>query len=735
MPGGENQYLQNDQRQQAPAFQQVHRQSQEEALRNGITAEELRQLEEIRTEQENKFFRKLLENEKYAKLKELQDYVDARSKKEWAQNFDECEKKAAEVDAKFRALYLKNVREKNWEEGNAELAELNNEAQSIIDTMKQRDDAQEKIRNTATFTAFNAEIREIVRSSSLTDSPAYKAIVEVAREYNGLTRDLPRQMQLIWRLQACMKEYATLRYKTSYKLSKGQERMTRITKLLAMVDKLLEYQDMIDLKTENARERAFLENEAKTFEKDEFNECIGEFNKTRIKGFEDSRWPQALLPYNRDKQNKNRVTQKTMENYVIDRKLLRAFQENNPRKQIAAIARVYLKQNLPEFTEEDLSKDNIFKFQKALYGKNALASNRMVLCDLISEVSAQMGEQVDPLLLYMENRLSDPCRSFMYTAYTLRMQSLGINIELDSKSDRQIFEEVIDSQIQLAKISYANRTPLSEELEEQLRQLIKDVDAEEEQEKADPTSHVYARETARLLHQRSQLADNVSELFSKQHADYVNGRNEYWSQNERLVSLMLPYALENGQVYEKTRENFEYNEKMVRLLHSEDSEDRIAALASVYLRIHKFAWKNEAPTIGEVAEYSRKMATTDGFVNQYLTLKDYLQNEAERSPADPLLTYMLRIIDRPVDTFLSSLQRWERAMHGYDHDGAYLEGDDANNEVMSVRDAARGNYDIALEALVEEMNKEKAGNNGSMIQMDQAVEEQLKRLCQRKGLI
>ncbi len=44
---------------------------------------------------------------------------------------------------------------------------------------------------------------------------------------------------------------------------------------------------------------------------------------------------------------------------------------------------------------------------------------------------------------------------------------------------------------------------------------------------------------------------------------------------------MLPYALDKGQVLEKYTKNFEYNEKMVTLLHNAEAEDRIAALASV----------------------------------------------------------------------------------------------------------------------------------------------------------
>ncbi len=731
----ESQNLQNAQiQQQAPVFQPGQRQSQEDALRNGLTLEEYRQLEEIRTDTENTFFQELLKNEKYAQLKELQDYVNARNKKAWTQNFDECGKKAAEIDAKFRNLYFKHASEQNWEEGNAELAELNEESRNLMITMRQRDNAQEEIRNSTTFTTFNTEIKELIASSRLTDSDAYDAIIKVAREYDGMTKDLSKQMELIWRLQACMKEYAKLRYKTSYKLPKGRERMARITKLLAMSDKLLEYQDMLALKEDNTRARAFLENEAKTNEKDEFIECIGEFNKTRKKEFQlDDRWPQALLPYKRDSQNK--VTAETKENYEIDRKLLRAFQEDNPTKRIAAIARVYLKQNLPEFTEDDLSKDNIFNFEKELYSKNTLLSNRTILCDLISEVAAQMDGPMPPLLAYMSQRLSDPCRSIMHAAYQLRMQSLGIDTNSDCKFTKEIPEAMIDAQIQSAKASYAMRTPLNNDFESQLRQLIQKVDAEEEREKMDPNSHVYARETSRLLVLRSQLADNVSTLFSEKYPDYVTGANEYWVQNERLVSLMLPYSLDKGPTFEKSRKNIEYNDKMVRLLHSENAEDRIAALASVYLRIHKFAWKNEAPTMGEVAEYCRKMAETDGFTNQYLTLKDYLKDENERTPNHPLIMYMQSIIDRPADTYLSLLQRFYRAINGYDHDGKYLEDDDDETNPVSVKNASKEGYASALTVLIEEMDKEKAANNGSMIQQNQEIENQMKHLCKSKGLM
>lgn len=714
----------NAQRQQQQQnIQQVQISPQREALNNGYTLQEFQKLEQEKKEAEDQYFRKLLSmDENYKELGELLNYVKERNQKDWTQNFDECGKQSEKIFEKFKALYAKNAGIQNWQEGNQELEELKGESKALTETMTQRDQAQAEIRDNANFKEFDKEIRTMVEKSSSTDSKTYKMVIKVAKEYLN-TEGLMEQLDVLWRLQACMKEYAKLRYKTSYKTDKGKERMTRITKLLAMTEKFMECKEYFELKQRDLDRATYMSSELKdsdlTQEYIESKNIYATYTKVQ---FDQKRWPQIMLPYKRDKKNKNQVTPETRENYEIDKKFLRAYQSQDINRQIAAIARIYLKQPLPDFSKEDLTMENVIKFMNARYVEDTIESNKMILSDFITELERRIGRKDHPLLKYMGDRVSDPARSNMSSAFGLRMGNIGISTSTCQRDDDVATgKEEEEMMYQAAQEMYSEHRPIDEELEKQLREFVEKVDKEELEAEKMKGSHEYVKETCRLQVKKAEVDKQARSLIKEHYANYLN-------ENSDLGSLLIPFYIDkNGEVTNATsKANKEYNDRFMKLIHSNDPEDRIAALASVYLRLKKFNWKDDEPSLGDVAEFGRQMVATKGFDSQYQAFNNCLQMEAEKTD-HPMLHYMQGIYNRPLTIYSMNLVRLNNYVNGYDSIGDFME--DVDTEMV-----AKESYTALLEQVKEEMELEKANHGGHVIQQDLMMEDELKRLCQDKGI-
>ena len=720
----------NAQRQQQQNLQINYGLTQEQIRNGGYSPAELEALEMKRKEMEDEFFRQLVQNEKYKELGNLQNYLTERSQKVWTQNFDECEKKAHMIFAKFRKLYGKNVGKKDWEERSRELAQLKADAIALTETMDQKDQAQEAIRDKATFQDFDAEIKVMIKKSSDSDSPTYKAVVAVAKEYMD-TKDLSEQLKLIRRMQACMQDYAKLRYKTTYGTKVGKRRMAQITKLLAMSDKFLEFQEFIDLKTQNTKFADTMDHEAKHEEAAEFEETRRRYERIATTRFLDERWFQICLPYKRDENGK--VTEDTKANYDIDMKFLKAYQSNNTKRQMAAIARIFLKQNLLDYTKDDLTKKNIFKVPKSVYGKDVQQSNKPNLLDFISELG-QRTQEYNNLIDYMSARITNESLGISIGAMFPHMITIGINNDTLEKfkmiGPRQQMVDMVDGMLKNARKVYDKKhQPLDPVLENRLRALIAEVDREEQEEKQNPASPEYLKELCRYQVKRKKLyEDKAQALINERYSDHINGENKYWKKKSHLGSLLLPYTLKkDGQVASKSEEFFKYNEKIMPLLHSEDPEDRIAALASVFLRLRKFDYAKDVPTDSTIAEYDKQMLETPGFVSQYQAFGDFLAEEAKRSPDHPMIKYMKKVYENPLTAYSLSLVNTNRYAHGYDNNGTFM------NNVELENQSQKTFADIA-ELATEEMKKQRAENKNQLVYTDETEETRLKQLCENKGL-
>lgn len=724
----------NAQRQQQQRNLQVNYGLTKEQIRNGgYSAAELNALEAKRKEMEDEFFRQLIHDEKYKELGNLQNYLNERNKKDWTQNFDECQKKSDKIFAKFRKLYSKNIRKKNWEERSEELAQLKAEALALTKTMTKRDQAQKAIRDNACFIDFDAEIKVMIQKSSKSDSPTYKAVVAAAEEYMA-TEDLNEQMNIIRRMQACMKEYAKLRYKPKYGTKEGERRMAQVTKLLAMTDKFLEYQENFELRKEAQEISQSLSHELENEEAAILEETHSKYSKMTTKQFVKSRWNQPLLLYKRDKNGK--VTEETKKNYEIDMKFLKAFQTKDAKRQLAAIARIFLKQNIINYTKDDLTAENSSKFDKALYGKYIQRTNQPILLDFITDLSKRTaGDKTfldnKVLLDYMGDRLANPAYGAMTTAFNLQMNNMGLDTRTCKKYKAELpGEDKVQQQLLSAQMYYETmHRVLDPALEVKLREFIEEVDKQERKERKDPAHPEYLKELCRFQARKSNLYEKKAEtLINERYSHQLKGENNYWKKNSHLGSLLLPYAVnKDGQVTSKSKKFFDYNEKTMALLHSEDPEDRIAALASVFLRLKKFNYAESVPTSSTIAEYDKQMLETPGFVSQYRVFGDFLAEEAKRSPDHPMIKYMQKVYTNPLTAYSLNLVDTNRYAHGYDNTGIFLDNDQLESQSQKI-------FADIVQLTTEEVKKQKAENNNQLVYTNKTEENKLKQLCESKGL-
>ncbi len=693
------------------------------------------ELELQKKEEEDRYFLEILEQDAdeqdaYEEIREMMSYVKSRKKKAWAQNFDECGKEAEEIFEKFKRLYEKNLGKEDWQKKNEELKALKEDADELVDLMKERDMAQAEIREGATFRLFDDQIRALINESSITNSKTFKMVIKTAKEYVK-TNDLMEQLNILWKLQACLQEYAKLRYKNVYKTDVGKNRMEIVTKLLAMTDKFLECKEVLELRQQDRDKTLNMEKEMKApdlaIEYQDSKSQFAQYAKNAKDEIYDEDWSQIMLPYKRDKKNNNQVTPQTMENYEIDKKFLKAYQTEDVRRQLAAIARIYLKQPLMEFSKEDLSKKNVMEFEKKRYTEDTLASNVMILKKFVKELQYRIGgsEEYKTMLSYIQKRISSGPSSCMREAFPIHLDNHGIDLKTGKKSQIQLPDQKEENfQYQMARELYGNyHKPIDEAMEEQLREFVHSVDEEEQQAENKIGSHEYVKETCKLQAKKAKLDERAEPLVRSHYSQYLG-------QNQMLGSLLIPfYKDKNGDVTVKeSKINMAYNDKFMSLICSNDPEDRVAALASVYLRLKKFNWGDKEPTGEEVSEFGRQMASTKGFVDQYKAFTSCLKLEAEKTDA-PMIHYMMGIYDRPLTTYSMKLVHLNNYVHGYDASGKPID-----NMGVEEKEACKNNYNDLLKKVSEEMKAEKERNDGHLIQQSPKMEEEMRQLCKEKGI-
>ena len=281
---------------------------------------------------------------------------------------------------------------------------------------------------------------------------------------------------------------------------------------------------------------------------------------------------------------------------------------------------------------------------------------------------------------------------------------------------KRIFDGDVD--IKGSEEAYAAR---NEEMEKSIQDYINN--------NTRPESIVYLQKTASLFQENMKLQEEVDESFSTNHPEEY-ASTKYWAQHTRQGNFMLPLEKDkNGKLTVKGQQNYQYNEKMVKLLNSEDPTDRIAALASCFLRCYWEGLTEDQLTASEFSKYMRKLIQTEGFYSQYNDLEDFVKAELARDKNNELVIYMKNIIFSAKSQKASLLSQAYFTTMGYSTDGINKKIKPKEMEAHIL--ALKLQMDTAKEAFKTEREK----NNGNLITVDPAMTAKLEKLCKDKGLM
>ena len=690
--------------------------------------------------------------EQMQELNKLKNYMQTRSTENWAQNHDKYAGLYNKLNGKYYKKFKKlfDKQEKTQQQDlikNADWRSIENQAKKTLAAVQKKDQEQKKIRSQTSIRAFEAEIDELLKDRGFFPSPIYQKVLETAEKYRN-EKDLNKQWELLFSLQTRVREYASIRHKKIYGSIKGRRRMNRMTKLLAMMDKLLTDQTIIKNAYKHEERVGQIVRDANSIFADDFKR-IAEVNTERKFNIRSSRWQQLLLPYERD--DKGNVTPETKENYEINVELIRALQTKDKERRLAAIGRIFLKQNHGEINENSFTEENLPKHLEQIRNGQSVITNHLILMDLVKRENEVYWNKNNNFLTYMTGRENDETRTMLTSAADMYLKKVGYNEQIEGirmsdpsekfskeKEEKRVqsFDNQVKSCLNLAQQLYENRkfTNKDEQLEQKLRDFINDENTKlekseenkkEYKENYDYDSPEYLQKTANLMNEKNRQRNMVYDDLKKNHSNLIKNKT-YWQLTERLPDMLRPYEKDrNGQPTEGTKAIYEQNEKMLTLLYSENPEERIAAIAFVYLRNKKITIeKSNELDDGKLNILMRAQATTEGFPTQYNTICDFVKDEKKRQPENQFILYM--------DKQLSSIEFAYEIPAAEAHYRAM--GYDENMQSEGQKQVQKTIKEGMLAGLEEGIQKEKKDNGGKLVKVNPTIERQLMDLCRKKGL-
>lgn len=648
----------------------------------------------------------------------LNTYLETRKNKEWATTYDDYKKLAATLTRKA-SLQNMQTKQSSWNK-------LEEEAKAALDQVMTMDNEMQQIREDATFLTLNKEIDALLLDKNkITDSSLYRGVRRAAKAYKG-EKNIVKKMGCLAKLKEKMDAYASVRFKRSYSYPKGERRMGRVTKMLTMTNKLLQYRNIIETSAKQYDEVNTVTEDIKQHHLEDAKAIV---NSEKVPGIANaSRWAQAMLPYERDE--KGDITPETAANYAENVELLEAFKSNDVKRQKAAIYRIYQRMKLDDYDENTFTIDGILKEGESMFSSKGLRTNKNALLDILNSFK----NDTDPVLQYVRARMGDTCRSHMQAAVKDYLLVLGYNYqnlkllkETEAsaykkclKTDLANAKRIFDGDVNVAAFedAYAVR---NEEMEKAIQEFIDN--------NTRPESMIYLQKTADLFQEDIKLQTEVDESVRTNHPEEYNS-TKYWDQHTRQGNFMLPLEKDkNGELTAKGQQNYQYNEKMVQLLNSEEPTDRIAALASCFLRCDWEGLSEDQLTAGNFSRYMRKAVQTEGFHSQYNAIDDFLKSEFLRDKNNELVNYMRSIVLSSRSKHANALSLTYFTSMGYATDGIGKKIKNAEKELQGK--ALEVYMDIAKEAF----KTERENNNGKLIVVDPAMTAKLKKLCKDKGLM
>lgn len=650
----------------------------------------------------------------------LNDYLKERENKGFTSNYAKYRKLAEKLTLNA-SKQGKKLKESEWKQ-------LEDKAQAVLEKVKQEDTDQQKIRENATIQGLETTVDALLKDRNrVTDSFAYRALRKAAKAYKE-EPDIVKKFELMKELKNQALSYAALRFKTTHKTEKGTRRMKRITDMLTMIDKVGEVEDLVcSIRKQEVKK-------TKVFEEIKENHLV-DVNSTKNCELtaKSSRWAQAMQYYETDKDGN--VTPETAAKYEENMEMMEAYKTNDLKRRKHVILKMYKRLNLPDSSNVEITVENAVKFYKKQFEGDVFQSNVNTMFDLLK--TERETSPNDKELNYIYDRFATFFQSMNNIAiYNLALMGFGAdgNMLNMSKSSSKAYRTQIDAVLEAAeKVKKGNTEygkpdiPIDEEMERNIQNTIDTYqNSTAYREDCVPDSEEYIEKSIKMqIKSRDKLKVMQNDYTKKRYIKECSTSNPYWEQPERLAQLMLPEEIgEDGELVEI----LEYNDKMMKLLNSDDAEDRTAALASCYLRQYRGTLSRMELTKKGIGRFIRKQLGLKGFFTMYNTLDDYVRCEAERHSGNELVEYMYKNLK-------SARVANPNAISGYYYKNmGYVDADD-NSIAEDALIGYKVGYEGALGMARDEYKKEKKENGGQYIQEDNTMIAKLKELCKKKGVL
>lgn len=374
--------------------------------------------------------------QKTPKLAELNQYMEERKVKQWAQNYDEYAGLVNKLNAKFTKAYaMDGLEQSEWEK-------LESEAQAIQQNVSEKDEKQKKNMGeypTVNVYSIDAALDELLEDNHWNDSWRYSKVIWAARKLRNEV-NLEKREKLVKKLRTQIDKYTKARYKKNgYRHDKGKIRMERMDKLLVRITEFEEVDKLRKKVTANSRALSDATHQVKKVVPVERIEQMqknwGLTDKARVYQYLDG------VKLDRNGNIKEDYRQTHQENL----ELLEMMSGTDYETKLATLSRVYLKLKKPDRINEDtISEKNVIRLAEYFASQRSSIATYQVLTDMTAKMSHEFPEQAEhderlKYLLARSNAVSYTC-----AAGTYFLQSLGFTQNGDSiiESDKEIVTDV-----------------------------------------------------------------------------------------------------------------------------------------------------------------------------------------------------------------------------------------------------------------------------------------------------
>ena len=349
------------------------------------------------------------------KLKNLASFINTQERDKWILNNNKFLRLVFHLQYEVTFdLQPRNAKASEWRK-------LENKVNFLHTTIHNQDKELQRVKKNATFQTLEAEINALLDDSNcFTDTPLYKDVLNCAREYKR-KRTLAEKRQSFKAFKGAIQTYALNRFKPKYKTTKGENRMKRMSRLMATIVSLESNQEFLDAMILEENKRLFVRH--KYFHK---ANKLARFNP-QITSIGSNNWWMLMLPYNED--SLGNVSEFTKPNLEMNNVLIASLKTKDPARRLGAMCGLFLKLHLENIDHSSFfDEKTVNLIFDRMHPKDSMSLlTPTCLLHLLEEEYARVWKNKNPVMEYMIHRLKCRERLYIWRALVAYEKKLGID--------------------------------------------------------------------------------------------------------------------------------------------------------------------------------------------------------------------------------------------------------------------------------------------------------------------